>query len=71
VKAEILCLILMYIQQDAALHTLLYLETVIHVSGGTITQHQDREQLYLQHLNCIYSIWYLSHRLLLPAVSGM
>jgi hypothetical protein len=28
----------------------LYLETAPHVSGGTTTQHQERKQLYLQHL---------------------
>jgi hypothetical protein len=28
----------------------LYLETAIHVSGGTSTNHQERIQLYLQHL---------------------
>jgi hypothetical protein len=28
----------------------LYLETALHVSGGTSTHHQDRIQLYLQHL---------------------
>jgi len=28
----------------------LYLETAVHVSGGTITHHQERKQLYLQHL---------------------
>jgi hypothetical protein len=39
-----------YIQQDAALHSLLYLETDLHVSGGTSTHHQERIQLYLQHL---------------------
>jgi hypothetical protein len=26
-----------------------YLETAVHVSGGTITHHQERK-LYLQHL---------------------
>ena len=26
------------------------LETALHVSGGTITHHQARKQLYLQHL---------------------
>jgi hypothetical protein len=32
-------------------HTVyLYLETALHVSGGTSTHHQDRMQLYLQHL---------------------
>jgi len=42
--------ILIYIQQDAKLHSLFYLEAVLHVSGGTITHHQERKQLYLQHL---------------------
>jgi hypothetical protein len=32
-------------------HTIyLYLETALHVSGGTSTHHQERIQLYLQHL---------------------
>jgi hypothetical protein len=42
--------ILIYIQQDAALHSLFYLETALHVSGGKSTHHQERKQLYLQHL---------------------
>jgi hypothetical protein len=42
--------ILIYIQQDATLHSLCYLETALHVSGGTSTDHQERIQLYLQHL---------------------
>jgi hypothetical protein len=28
----------------------LYLETTLHVSDGTSTHHQERIQLYLQHL---------------------
>jgi hypothetical protein len=28
----------------------LYLETALHISGGTSTHHQERTQLYLQHL---------------------
>jgi hypothetical protein len=40
----------MYIQQDATLHSVFYLETTLHVSGGTSTHHQERKQLYLQHL---------------------
>jgi hypothetical protein len=39
-----------YIQQDAALHSLFYLQTALHVLRGTITHHQERKQLYLQHL---------------------
>jgi len=39
-----------YIQQDATLQNLLYPETALHVSGGTSTHHQERIQLYLQHL---------------------
>jgi hypothetical protein len=32
-------------------HTVyLYLETALHVWGGTATDHQERIQLYLQHL---------------------
>jgi len=42
--------ILIYIQQDATLHSLFYLETALHVSGGTSTHHQERKQLYLLHL---------------------
>ena len=42
--------ILIYVQLDATLHSLFYLETALHVSGGTITHHQERKQLYLQHL---------------------
>jgi len=38
------------IKQDATLHSLFYLETALHISGGTTTQHQERKQLYLQHL---------------------
>jgi len=48
--ADIIKDIPIYIQQDATLHSLFYLETALHVSGGTITQHQERKQLYLQHL---------------------
>jgi len=39
----------MYIQQDAMLHNSFYVETALHVSGGT-THHQEHKQLYLQHL---------------------
>jgi len=42
--------IIIYTQQDATLRSLFYLETALHVSGGTITHHQERKQLYLQHL---------------------
>jgi len=42
--------ILIYIQQDATLHSLFYLETALLVSGGTSTRHQERRQLYLHHL---------------------
>jgi hypothetical protein len=42
--------ILIYIQQDATLRSLFYLETALHVSGDTTTHHQEHKQLYLQHL---------------------
>ena len=38
-------------------HTVyLYLETALHVSGGTPTHHQERKQLYLQHLVFVTSL---------------
>jgi hypothetical protein len=55
--------ILIYIQQDAMLGSLFYLETALHVSGGTTTHHQERKQLYLQHLVFVTP-------LLLSAASG-
>jgi hypothetical protein len=63
--------VLIYIQQDATLHSLFYLETALHVSGCTSTHHQERKQLYLllllpaamRHIrsanNCIYCYCYL------------
>jgi len=42
--------IVIYIQQDATLHSLFFLETALHVSGGTPTHHQERKQMYVQHL---------------------
>jgi len=42
--------IYIYIQQDVMLHSLLYLETALHVSSGTPTHYQEDMQLYLQHL---------------------
>jgi hypothetical protein len=39
----------LYIQQDT-LHSLFYLETALHISAGTSTHHEERKQLYLQHL---------------------
>jgi hypothetical protein len=35
--------ILIYIQHDATLHSLFYLETALHVLGGTNTHHQERQ----------------------------
>jgi hypothetical protein len=40
-----------YISNQMQRYTVyLYLETALHVSGGTSTHHQERIQLYLQHL---------------------
>jgi hypothetical protein len=49
-KCKLFRPILIYIQQDATLHRLFYLETALHVSGGTTTHHQELKQLYLQNL---------------------
>jgi len=43
-------LILTYIQQDATLHGLFYLETALHVSGGTITHHQERKPMNIKNV---------------------
>jgi len=48
-KTSLQC-ILIYIHQDATSHSLFYLETALHVSGGISTHHQERKQPYLQHL---------------------
>ena len=43
--------ILQYISKKMQGYTVyLYLETALHVSGGTSAHHQERKQLYLQHL---------------------
>ena len=43
--------IFQYISNNMQSYTVyLYLETAVHVSGGTSTHHQERIQLYLQHL---------------------
>jgi len=44
--------IMIYIQQDATLHSLFiyFWKTALHVSGGISTHHQEHIQLYLQHL---------------------
>jgi hypothetical protein len=43
--------IFQYISNKMQRYTVyLYLETALHVSDGTSTQHQERIQLYLQHL---------------------
>jgi len=45
--------IFQYISNKTQLYTVyLYLETALHVSGGNSTHHQERIQLYLQHLVC-------------------
>jgi hypothetical protein len=43
--------IFQYISEKMQRYTVyLYLETALNVSGGTSTHHQERIQLYLQHL---------------------
>jgi hypothetical protein len=55
---------LTYIQHDATLRSLFYPETALHVSGGITTHHQERKQLYLQHLVFVTP-------LLLPAATSI
>jgi hypothetical protein len=43
--------IFQYISDKMQRYTIyLYLETALHISGGTSTHHQERIHLYLQHL---------------------
>jgi hypothetical protein len=43
--------IFQYISKKMQRYTFyLYMETALHVPGGTSTHHQERIQLYLQHL---------------------
>jgi hypothetical protein len=43
--------IFQYISKKMQRYTVyLYLETALHVTDGTTTHHQERKQLYLQHL---------------------
>ena len=54
--------IFQYISNKMHLYTVyLYLETAVHLSGGTSAHHQERIQLYLQHL------LFVTTPLLLPA----
>jgi len=50
--------IFQYISNKVQRYTLyLYLKTALHVSGGTSTHHQERIQLYLQHLVFVTPVW--------------
>jgi hypothetical protein len=52
--------IFQYISNKIQLYTLyLYLESALHVSGVTSTQHQERMQLYLQNLVLSHRYCYL------------
>jgi len=46
--------ILIYVQQDATLHSLFCLETALHVSGGTSTHHQECKLLYILLIYYLY-----------------
>jgi len=50
--------ILIYIQQEATLHILSYLENDLHVSGGTTTHHQEEKYQMLQINYNIYETTY-------------
>jgi hypothetical protein len=50
-----------YISNKMELYAVyLYLETALHVSGGTSTHHHQRLQLYLQHLVFVTPLLLLS-----------
>ena len=50
-------IILQYISNKMQCYTVyLYLETALHVSGGTYTHHQEHTQLYLQRLVLVTTV---------------
>ena len=50
--------IFQYISNKMQRYTVyLYLETALHVSGGASTHHQERIQVYLQHLVFVTPVW--------------
>jgi hypothetical protein len=49
--------IFQYISNKTQRYTVyLYLEAVLHISGSTSTQYQERLQLYLQHLGICHTV---------------
>jgi hypothetical protein len=52
--------ILIYIQQDATLHSLFSLETAPHVSGVTSTHHQERKYILIYPTRCNVTQFILS-----------
>ena len=54
--------ILIYIQKGTKLHSLFYRETALHISGGTITHHQERK-------TTVSTAYGICHTLLLSALS--
>ena len=62
IRSPCIVSIFQYISNKMQRYTVyLYLETALHVSGSTSTNHQEHTQLYLQH-------FILAKQLLLPAV---
>jgi len=58
-KSKNIFFIPIYIQQDATLHSLFYLETALHVSDGTTTHHQESKQLSTASGICQHRYCYL------------
>jgi hypothetical protein len=53
--------VLQYISNKMQLYIIyLYVETTLHVSGGTATHYQERIQLYLQHLVLVKTVWVIT-----------
>jgi hypothetical protein len=71
--------ILIYIQQDATLHSLFQLETALHVSGGTTTHHQEhnstcfgRPHAHHQEFNkCSSSLWFYLRSVVIAVLLAM
>jgi hypothetical protein len=53
--------ILIYIEQDAKLHTLFYLESALHVSDGTTIHHQERKQDMINSVTLHFGAYVLEY----------
>jgi len=60
----------LYIQQDATLHSLFYLETALHVSGGISIHHQERKNVCIPRCFLVINVCNQGKTLCSPCISN-